>query len=343
MYFALGQKWGMPPYNWYEIAKDGFAYIHKKLKYAENFYNMFRIDHFVGLFRVWTIPVNSPLEEAAAHGRYEPQEEHLWEEHGKEIINAMLGSTSMLPCAEDLGTVPPCSYRVLNDYGIPGIDFQRYLKNNFVFKNPNEYRINSASVTSTHDSSFFFNWWKHEAGTIDEKLFELLCAKQGLEHSQIKELKKVLFNKTLSGYGRLYWNDEINSRELFLSIIKPSPETENNFSYAYSDSYAEKWKFLDYLEYHNTDITESGPQLIYKCLEKISQSASIFSIQLLQEYLALDEKLLEKMNKWRFRINTPGTVDKNNWSLLLPCALEDILELEINTTIKDLMIQTGRA
>jgi 4-alpha-glucanotransferase len=345
MYFALGQKWGMPPYNWYEIAKDEFAYIRKKLKYAENFYNMYRIDHFVGLFRVWTIPINSPPEEAASHGRYEPPEEHLWEEHGKAIINAMLESTSMLPCAEDLGTVPPCSYRVLYDYGITGIDFQRYLKNqgnNFAFKNPHEYRLNSVAVSSTHDSSFFFNWWKHEAGTMDEKLFELLCMKQGLDVNQIKEIKKVLFKKKLSGYGRLYWNDEINSRDLFLSIMQPSPETEHNLSYAYLDSYAEKWKFLDYLEYFNTTITESGTELIYKCLEKINQSASIFSIQLLQEYLALDDALFEKMNKWRFRINTPGTVNNNNWSLLLPCPLEDMLGLEINNTIKDLMVKTGR-
>ena len=52
MYFAMGQRWGMPPYNWDEIEKDKYIYIIERLKYAENFYDMYRIDHFVGLFRV---------------------------------------------------------------------------------------------------------------------------------------------------------------------------------------------------------------------------------------------------------------------------------------------------
>lgn len=30
MYFAMGQKWGMPPYNWNKIADDGFSYVKRK-------------------------------------------------------------------------------------------------------------------------------------------------------------------------------------------------------------------------------------------------------------------------------------------------------------------------
>ncbi len=346
MYFALGQKWGMPPYNWFEIADDKFSYIKNRLIYAGNFYDMYRIDHFVGLFRIWTIPLNLPPEEAAFRGRYEPSEEHLWEEHGKAILNVMLESSSMLPCGEDLGTVPGCSYKTLHEYGIPGIEFQRYLKEpslGFGFKKPSDYRINSDGVISTHDSSFFFNWWKHEAGTMDEKLFEMLCAKQGLGPEQIRDLKRALFDKKLSGHGRLYWNEEINSRELFLSIVKPNSETGNALSYAYLDSFGEKRKFLEYLEYRDATIEYSGSELVFKCLEKINQSASIFSVQLIQEYLALDDGLYRKMSRWRYRINTPGSVSPDNWSVLLPCSLEELLELDINDTIRELASNSGRA
>ena len=34
MYFAMGQKWGMPPYNWDNIAIDKFLYLREKLMYA---------------------------------------------------------------------------------------------------------------------------------------------------------------------------------------------------------------------------------------------------------------------------------------------------------------------
>ncbi len=345
MYFALGQNWGMPPYNWPEIAKNGFKYIQTRLKYAESFYDMYRVDHFVGLFRIWTIPLSFPPEEAAFRGKYEPYEEHLWEEHGKAIINVMLEGTSMLPCGEDLGTVPACSYKTLHEYGIPGIEFQRYLKtpaDGFGFKKPHDYRMNSSCVISTHDSSFFFNWWKHEAGTMDEKLFEMLCAKQGSDAEQIRFLKRALFNRKLSGHGRLFWNEEINSREMFLSIITPTPETENALSYAYLDSYGEKKKFLEYLESRDASSEYASTELIFKCLEKINQSASIFSIQLIQEYLTLDDELFKKMNRWKYRINTPGSVSADNWSILLPCSLEELLELEINDTIKEIVTNSGR-
>ena len=68
MYYAMGQKWGMPPYEWNNIANDGFIYVKEKLKYAENFYDMLRIDTFVWLFRVWV----SSVDDNSTPGSYMP-------------------------------------------------------------------------------------------------------------------------------------------------------------------------------------------------------------------------------------------------------------------------------
>ncbi|MCX7661865.1 MAG: 4-alpha-glucanotransferase, partial [Candidatus Omnitrophica bacterium] len=73
MYCALGQRWGMSPYNWKEIGKDNFNYLKEKLKYAQNFYDILRIDHVVGLFRIWTIPYEEPLENQGLNGFFDPQ------------------------------------------------------------------------------------------------------------------------------------------------------------------------------------------------------------------------------------------------------------------------------
>jgi len=62
MYCAKGQRWGMPTYNWGKIADDGYNYLKEKLKFAENFYDIIRIDHVVGLFRIWSIPYHEPFE-----------------------------------------------------------------------------------------------------------------------------------------------------------------------------------------------------------------------------------------------------------------------------------------
>ncbi|MCX7877564.1 MAG: 4-alpha-glucanotransferase [Ignavibacteria bacterium] len=332
MYFAEGQKWGMPPYNWDEIAKDGFSYLKSKLKYAENFYDAYRIDHFIGFFRVWTSPIN----EYGSKGSFLPYEEHIWEQHGRYIIDVMINTTSMLPCAEDLGTVPECSYRVLQEYGIPGIDFQRYLKRDFRFIKPHEYRMNSVAVISTHDSSFWVNWWKYEAGTIDENLFELLCEKYFPDKKEIKFLRKILFLKSL--YGRLRWKDEITTEEL-RKIFSSTQELADKISWLFLESFREKEKFLEYLEFHDMDDIDA---LTERNLIKINQSHSIFSIQLIQEYLCLDKRLAGKISRYSYRINSPGKINKINWRITIPVSLEKLLTMDINEKLRNILQLTNR-
>ena len=100
MYCSKGQRWGMPTYNWEKISADGFVYLKEKLKYAENFYDILRIDHVVGLFRIWSIPYNEPLENKGLNGRFDPSDESKWLEHGRSILLSMLNNTKMLLCAD---------------------------------------------------------------------------------------------------------------------------------------------------------------------------------------------------------------------------------------------------
>jgi 4-alpha-glucanotransferase len=176
MYFSKGQRWGMPPYNWENIELQDFVYLKQRLKYAANFYDMFRIDHFVGLFRIWTISKNESLENAGYNGKFDPEEEYYWEGHGRKILEVMNESSDMLPCAEDLGTVPECSGKVLKEFGVTGIDVMRWERNaKYDFKPAESYRVNSNATVSTHDSSSLPAWWKYEAGTIDEFAFRKIC------------------------------------------------------------------------------------------------------------------------------------------------------------------------
>lgn len=337
MYFAMGQKWGMPPYNWNEIANDSFIYLREKLKYAENFYDMYRIDHFIGLFRVWVSPVNDDT----TPGSYMPKEEYLWEAHGRKIIDVMVESSEMLPCAEDLGTVPGCSYHILYEYGIPGMDFQRYNKINFYFKYANEYRINSAAVLSTHDSSFWANWWKYEAGTVDEKFYELACRNAGIPEEIVKDAKYFLFDKKTSAHGRLNWNSQIHSPETIAKVLGTSEHNIGSLIYTYLESFGEKGKYIEFLQLQDS-YDKLSFDLIRRVLESVNYSNSIFSIQLLQDYLCLDEKLCKKIGRYSYRINTPGSVNSNNWSQLQPVSLEELNELEINSVIKDIITASYR-
>ena len=57
-YFSTdGQNWGFPTYNWDEMAKDDFAWWKARLRKMSRYFDAFRIDHILGFFRIWEIPV----------------------------------------------------------------------------------------------------------------------------------------------------------------------------------------------------------------------------------------------------------------------------------------------
>ncbi len=58
--FAIkGQNWGFPTYNWEVMAKDGFAWWKRRFEQMSNYFDAFRIDHILGFFRIWSIPMNA--------------------------------------------------------------------------------------------------------------------------------------------------------------------------------------------------------------------------------------------------------------------------------------------
>lgn len=52
-----GQCWGFPTYNWDEMAKDDYAWWKARLRQMSRYFDAFRIDHILGFFRIWEIPV----------------------------------------------------------------------------------------------------------------------------------------------------------------------------------------------------------------------------------------------------------------------------------------------
>lgn len=56
--FAVkGQNWGFPTYNWDEMAKDDYAWWKKRLVHLSRYFDAFRIDHILGFFRIWQVPL----------------------------------------------------------------------------------------------------------------------------------------------------------------------------------------------------------------------------------------------------------------------------------------------
>lgn len=59
---VLGQNWGLPTYNWDAMAEDGFKWWKDRFRKMSEYFDAYRIDHILGFFRIWQIPLD------AAHG-----------------------------------------------------------------------------------------------------------------------------------------------------------------------------------------------------------------------------------------------------------------------------------
>jgi len=57
--FAIkGQNWGFPTYNWGEMARDDYGWWRQRFHHMQNYFDGFRIDHILGFFRIWSIPMD---------------------------------------------------------------------------------------------------------------------------------------------------------------------------------------------------------------------------------------------------------------------------------------------
>ena len=56
---VLGQNWGFPTYNWDEMARDGYAWWRSRFVKMAEYFDAYRIDHILGFFRIWEIPLDA--------------------------------------------------------------------------------------------------------------------------------------------------------------------------------------------------------------------------------------------------------------------------------------------
>jgi 4-alpha-glucanotransferase len=340
MYCAKGQRWGMPTYQWDRIAGDGYRYLKEKLAYAGNFYDILRVDHVVGLFRIWSIPFHEPFDNQGLHGTFDPAEESRWGGQGRELLAQMLGASGMLLCAEDLGVIPPVCTHTLAELGIPGNDVQRWVKDWNVrhdFLSPEEYRVLSVATLSTHDTTSWLGWWENEAGTVDEALFMRRC--QGrVDFPKVREL---LFDPGRSGYGRLRWRESVDSVDTLVRVLGRRHEEVGDFIEMYLNTFQEKEKFWKARKCRGAMCEKGDGSILAQALESVLESRAIFAIQLMTDWLCLSDELCDR-DHYEYRINTPGTISNRNWSLVYPVSLDALRTHPVTKTVKSMIKASGR-
>jgi 4-alpha-glucanotransferase len=148
----LGQDWGLTTFSPRGLRETGFRGFIGMLRAALAYAGGVRIDHVLGLKRLWLVPHGAGATEGA-YLRY-PLDDML------RLIALESHLHRAIVIGEDLGTVPADFRRSIADKGVLGIRvlwFERAEDGGFV--SPREWSDNAMATTSTHDIPTVAGWW----------------------------------------------------------------------------------------------------------------------------------------------------------------------------------------
>ncbi len=213
MFNPDGQNWGFPTYRWDAIEKNNFQWWKTRLAIASEFYDILRIDHIIGFYRIWTLNKGAK----ATDGTFIPADKDASIIQGEFLLSKLLSFTTMFPIGEDLGLYIDHIRRSLTKLGIPGlkiIRWERYYGAGDNFIAYKDYPKLSLTTLSTHDTETLAEWWN--LFPRDAKQF---CADFKLPYNST--LSSELRLQILKGAHTTNSSFHINLFDEYLSLIYP--------------------------------------------------------------------------------------------------------------------------
>ena len=152
---ADGQLWGNPLYDWAHHEKTGFAWWVRRIRYALNFYDILRIDHFRGFDTYYAIPYGAKTAQTG-EWRSGP---------GMKLFRAVKQALGDVPIvAEDLGELFPSVYELLAESGFPGMKVLQFAfgpgDSEYL---PHNHPVHCVVYTGTHDNTTAAAWYRTAA------------------------------------------------------------------------------------------------------------------------------------------------------------------------------------
>ncbi|GFY98105.1 disproportionating enzyme 2 [Actinidia rufa] len=115
---------------------------------------------------------------------YFHRQENLWRQNALKTLPALLNSSDMLACGEDLGLVPSCVHPVMQELGLIGLRIQRMPSEpGLEFGIPSQYSYMSVCAPSCHDCSTLRAWWEEDEERRC-RFFKTVAGSDGLPPSQ---------------------------------------------------------------------------------------------------------------------------------------------------------------
>jgi len=191
-----GQSWGISAFSPTGLKRNGFQAFIEMLRANFAHAGGLRIDHVMGLQRLWVIPMGSPPNEGA-YLNY-PLDDML------RLLSLESWRHKAIVLGEDLGTVPEGLHEKLSEREILGMRVLLFEQDNATFKPIMKWSKDALATTSTHDLPTLTGWlseldvkWNQTLGFADEAAAQKMRADRERERQGlVKALKQ---NYTMPG------------------------------------------------------------------------------------------------------------------------------------------------
>ncbi len=147
-----GQNWGLTTFSPRALQRAGYAPFISMLRATMRHTGGLRIDHVMGMARLWLIPDGMEGSEGA-YVTY-PLEDLL------RLVALESHRHKAIVIGEDLGTVPPGFREKLAANGMAGLRVLLFERNWDGWYRPEWYPHNAVAMTTTHDTATFAGWWR---------------------------------------------------------------------------------------------------------------------------------------------------------------------------------------
>jgi 4-alpha-glucanotransferase len=157
--FLGGQDWGLPPLSPVALRRDRYRYFIRCVRHHARVAGMLRIDHVMGLFRLYCVPHGRPATDGV-YLRY----------HADELLAIVTLESARARCAvagEDLGTVPPQVRPAMTAHGLYRLHVGQWHFPGHPGAAPLAAPAESVASLNTHDTATFAGWWR--GADIDDK------------------------------------------------------------------------------------------------------------------------------------------------------------------------------
>lgn len=184
-----GQNWGLTPLDPIKLKQDRYLHFIALIRANMTHCGALRIDHVMGLLRLWWWPLDKRLGQGAYV--YYPVETLL------AILCLESQRARCVVIGEDLGLVPPDIIHRLYHAGVYSNELFYFCKDHQGFKPPSQYKFQSLMMLANHDVPTLVAWWtgsdlhlrrQLELLKTDDELGEALAGREQEKHQLVHRL-----------------------------------------------------------------------------------------------------------------------------------------------------------